>query len=99
MTWTVKLAGGRVTLRVVCVEAVKNIESLERGEDFSELRLPANVTRYLEGGNDQLAIYRDHSRPTFVARELRTRRTPSSHRDALRQPLLLDRAGTAGARA
>jgi hypothetical protein len=27
------------------------------------------VTRYLQGGNDQLAVYRDNSRPTFVARE------------------------------
>jgi hypothetical protein len=120
------------------VEAVKNIESLERGggfkltrrinapprlEDFSALSLPAQdvadlrrcrvgdcqvklgeqaikrfqseidwnaptaraaanrlmqqlafeyVTRYLEGGNDQLAVYRDGSRPTFVAQEFRT---------------------------
>jgi hypothetical protein len=120
------------------VEAVKDIETFERGnafkvtkritapprlEDFAELRLPdedlndlrtcsigdcdvklgeqairrfaseidwkapdarvaANrlmqqlayeyVTRYLEGGNDQLAIYRDNSRPTFVAQEFRT---------------------------
>jgi hypothetical protein len=120
------------------VEAVKDIETFERGggfrvtkrisspprlEDFSELRLPredlddlpscrvgdcdvklgeqaikrfrseidwngpsaraaANrlmqqlafeyVTRYLEGGNDQLAVYRDNSRPTFVAQEFRT---------------------------
>jgi hypothetical protein len=30
------------------------------------------VTRYLEGGNDQLAVYRDSSRPTFVAQEFRT---------------------------
>jgi hypothetical protein len=30
------------------------------------------VTRYLEGGNDQLAVYRDNSRPTFVAQEFRT---------------------------
>jgi hypothetical protein len=30
------------------------------------------VTRYLEGGNDQLAVYRDDSRPTFVAEEFRT---------------------------
>jgi hypothetical protein len=30
------------------------------------------VTRYLEGGNDQLAVYRDDSRPTFVAQEFRT---------------------------
>ena len=29
------------------------------------------VTRYLKGGNDQLAVYRDNSRPTFVAREFR----------------------------
>lgn len=29
------------------------------------------VTRYLEGGNDQLAVYRDDSRPTFVAQEFR----------------------------
>lgn len=29
------------------------------------------VTRYLEGGNDQLAVYRDRSRPRFVAEELR----------------------------
>jgi hypothetical protein len=120
------------------VEAVKDIETFERGggfrvtkrisapprlEDFADLRLPpedlddlprcrvgdcdvklgeqairrfqseidwkapnaraaANramqqlafeyVTRYLEGGNDQLAVYRDNSRPTFVAREFRT---------------------------
>lgn len=27
------------------------------------------VTRYLDGGNQQLAVYRDNSRPTFVARE------------------------------
>jgi hypothetical protein len=119
-------------------EAVKDIESFERGagfkvtrrisspprlEDFSELRLPdediddlrscrvgdcdvklgekaikrfrseidwntpnaraaANrlmqqlafeyVTRYLEGGNDQLAVYRDDSRPTFAGQEFRT---------------------------
>jgi hypothetical protein len=30
------------------------------------------VTRYLDGGNDQLAVYRDDSRPTFVAEEFRT---------------------------
>ena len=30
------------------------------------------VVRYLDGGNDQLAVYRDGSRPTFVAREFRT---------------------------
>jgi hypothetical protein len=120
------------------VEAVKNIETFERGggfkvtkrisapprlDDFSELRLPqqdlndmrscrigscdvklgeqairrfqseidwsapnaraaANrlmqqlgfeyVTRYLEGGNDELAVYRDNTRPTFVAQEFRT---------------------------
>jgi hypothetical protein len=30
------------------------------------------VTRYLEGGNAQLAVYRDNSRPTFVAHELQT---------------------------
>jgi hypothetical protein len=30
------------------------------------------VTRYLEGGNDQLAVYRDRSRPRFVADELRS---------------------------
>jgi hypothetical protein len=30
------------------------------------------VTRYLNGGNEQLAVYRDNSRPTFVAREFRT---------------------------
>ena len=30
------------------------------------------VTRYLEGGNDNLAVYRDDSRPTFVAQEFRT---------------------------
>lgn len=29
------------------------------------------VTRYLEGGNEQLAVYRDSSRPTFVAQEFR----------------------------
>ena len=29
------------------------------------------VTRYLQGGNEQLAVYRDGARPTFVARELR----------------------------
>ena len=29
------------------------------------------VTGYLEGGNDRLAVYRDNSRPTFVAQELR----------------------------
>jgi hypothetical protein len=29
------------------------------------------VNRYLEGGNDQLAVYRDNARPTFVAQELR----------------------------
>ncbi len=29
------------------------------------------VTRYLAGGNEQLAVYRDSSRPTFVAREFR----------------------------
>ncbi len=27
------------------------------------------VTRYLDGGNDQLAVYRDNSRPRFVAQE------------------------------
>ncbi len=30
------------------------------------------VTRYLEGGNDSLAVYRDNSRPTFVAQEFRS---------------------------
>ena len=30
------------------------------------------VTRYLAGGNDQLAVYRDRSRPRFVAEEFRT---------------------------
>jgi hypothetical protein len=30
------------------------------------------VTRYLEGGNDRLAVYRDNSRPTFVGQEFRT---------------------------
>ncbi len=30
------------------------------------------VTRYLQGGNDQLAVYRDDSRPRFVAQEFRT---------------------------
>ncbi len=30
------------------------------------------ATRYLEGGNDQLAAYRDGARPTFVAQEFRT---------------------------
>jgi hypothetical protein len=30
------------------------------------------VTRYLDGGNEQLAVYRDNSRPTFVAKEFRT---------------------------
>jgi hypothetical protein len=30
------------------------------------------VTRYLDGGNDQLAVYRDSSRPRFVAREFRS---------------------------
>ena len=29
------------------------------------------VTRYLQGGNGQLAVYRDRSRPTFVAEEFR----------------------------
>lgn len=29
------------------------------------------VTRYVQGGNDQLAVYRDDSRPTFVAQEFR----------------------------
>jgi len=29
------------------------------------------VTGYLEGGNERLAVYRDKSRPTFVAREFR----------------------------
>jgi hypothetical protein len=30
------------------------------------------VTRYLEGGNDGLAVYRDNRRPTFVAQEFRS---------------------------
>jgi hypothetical protein len=30
------------------------------------------VTRYLQGGNGQLAVYRDSSRPTFVAQEFQT---------------------------
>lgn len=30
------------------------------------------VTRYLEGGNDNLAVYRDNRRPTFVAQEFRS---------------------------
>jgi hypothetical protein len=30
------------------------------------------VSRYLQGGNHQLAVYRDNSRPTFVAQELQT---------------------------
>jgi hypothetical protein len=29
------------------------------------------VTEYIEGGNERLAVYRDDSRPTFVAREFR----------------------------
>jgi hypothetical protein len=29
------------------------------------------VTGYLEGGNERLAVYRDHSKPTFVADEFR----------------------------
>lgn len=29
------------------------------------------VTRYLKGGNDALAVYRDNSRPTFVAQEFK----------------------------
>jgi hypothetical protein len=29
------------------------------------------VTRYLDGGNEQLAVYRDDSRPRFVAQEFR----------------------------
>ena len=30
------------------------------------------ATGYLEGGNDRLAVYRDDSRPRFVAQELRS---------------------------
>ena len=30
------------------------------------------VTRYLEGGNDQLAVYRDDSRPVAWRQELRS---------------------------
>ena len=30
------------------------------------------VTRYLKGGNDSLAVYRDSSRPTFVAQEFKS---------------------------
>ena len=30
------------------------------------------VTGYLEGGNERLAVYRDHSRPMFVAAEFRS---------------------------
>ena len=30
------------------------------------------VLGYLEGGNDRLAVYRDNSRPTFVANEFRS---------------------------
>jgi hypothetical protein len=30
------------------------------------------ATRYSQGGNDQLAVYRDSSRPTFVAEEFRS---------------------------
>jgi hypothetical protein len=30
------------------------------------------VSRYLAGGNEQLAVYRDKARPTFVAQEFRT---------------------------
>lgn len=30
------------------------------------------VTGYLEGGNERLAVYRDNSRPTFVANEFRS---------------------------
>jgi hypothetical protein len=30
------------------------------------------ATRYLKGGNDQLAVYRDNSRPRFVAQEFRS---------------------------
>ena len=29
------------------------------------------VTRYLQGGNESLAVYRDNDRPTFVSREFR----------------------------
>jgi hypothetical protein len=31
-----------------------------------------HVTRYLEGGNERLAVYRDTDRPTFVAQEFRS---------------------------
>jgi hypothetical protein len=30
------------------------------------------VTRYLEGGNNSLAVYRDNGRPTFVVQEFRS---------------------------
>jgi hypothetical protein len=30
------------------------------------------VTSYVQGGNERLAVYRDQSRPTFVAQEFRS---------------------------
>ena len=53
------------------------------------------VTGYLEGGNERLAVYRDNSRPTFVAHEFRemidqmpelTTYMPSVRRDLLEYP-------------
>ena len=53
------------------------------------------VTRYLQGGNEQLAVYRDSSRPTFVAQEFRemvdrmpelTAQMPNLHRYLLEYP-------------
>ena len=35
-------------------------------------RIRVRWTRYLKGGNDSLAVYRDNSRPTFVAQEFRS---------------------------
>ena len=50
------------------------------------------VTRYLQGGNAQLAVYRDSARPTFVAQEFRQMidgmPALSAHMPALRRYLL-----------
>jgi hypothetical protein len=62
----------------------KGIETIRKGVDWKTPTAPADanalirrlalelVTAYREGGNEQLAVYRDKDRPTFVAREFRS---------------------------
>ena len=79
-------AGGAVNPRSVCMLtalllcAATHLATAHAGrlrfpglvESYFTHALELSATRYLEGGNDQLAVYRDNSRPTFVGQEFRT---------------------------